>query len=530
VRDLQFPGRSPAYAVGAMAATSVPLATLTALDILRAGGNALDAAVGATALLGVIEPQSTGIGGDCFCLYQPAGGAVLALNGSGRAPGASDPQALRRLGMTALEPTSAHAVTVPGALCAWETLIEAHGRKSLEELLQPAIRHAEEGFAVTPRVAFDWALETHKLRATGADDFLPGGAAPAAGTIFRQPRLAATLRRIAREGAKAFYEGEIAAGMVETLRDRGGVHTLEDFAAGRGAAQFVAPIRTAWRGYEVWECPPNGTGLMALMLLGILDGMDLGADPYGVRRLHAHAEAARLVYRDRDAFIADPAHGGDAVARLLRPQYLDSLRALIDPARALPNLPPAGEGALSAHRDTVTVSVVDRDGNACSLINSTFQSFGSGIVSARDGIVLHNRGHGFTLQEGHPNELGPHKRPLHTILPGMLTRDGRAVMPFGVMGGYYQPMGHVWLLTNLLQYGLDLQEAIDFPRLLPRHGLLEVERGFSDATRASLRGLGQVVVVPTEPLGGAQAVWIDRARGVLIGGSDPRKDGCALGY
>ncbi len=530
VRDFHQPGRSPVYATSAMAATSMPLASLTALEVLRAGGNALDAAVAAVALLGVIEPQSTGIGGDCFCLYKAAGGPVVAMNGSGFAPAAASIEALAELGVTELEATSAHTVTVPGAVAAWEALLERHGRKGLDELLQPAIRYAEHGFVVAPRVAFDWASEVPKLERTAAHALLPGGAAPRAGQVLRLPALARTLRRIAAQGSRAFYEGELAARMVATLRARGGLHDLADFAAMRTAAEFVAPISANWRGVEVWQCPPNGAGLMVLMMLGILDGLPTPADPVGALRLHRHAEAARLVLRDRDAFIADPARGEIPVARLLDPGYLAGLRGLIDDQRALPRLPLPGEAVLPRHSDTVYVSVVDRDGNACSFINSIFQSFGSGIVSAKDGIVLHNRGFGFTLRTGHPNALAPRMRPMHTIIPGMLTRGDRALMPFGVMGSHYQPVGQSWLLTNLLEHGMDLQEAIDCARVMPRDGLLQVERGVSAQARRGLEARGHALVVPDEPLGGAQAVWIDHERGVLVGGSDPRKDGCALGY
>src|SRR5579875_1853654 len=275
MRDFHFPGRSPVYANEAMAATSMPAATLVALDVLRAGGNALDAAVAAAAVLAVIEPQSTGIGGDCFCLYAPAkSGEVVALNGSGRAPAAASLEQFERLGISAFDVTSPHTVTVPGAISAWETLLRAHGRKGLDELLQPAIRYAEEGFPVHPRVAHDWEEVAEKLRTTGVHAFLPNGRAPAPGDRFRQPALAQTLRAIARDGAKAFYEGPIAADMVATLRARGGLHTEEDFAAGLHAAEFVRPIHTSWRGYEVWECPPNGSGLLVLMLLGILGGFE----------------------------------------------------------------------------------------------------------------------------------------------------------------------------------------------------------------------------------------------------------------
>lgn len=530
MRDFHLAGRSPVYATNGMAATSMPAASLAAIDVLRNGGNALDAAVAAVALLGVIEPQSTGIGGDCFCLYKPSGSAVVALNGSGRAPMAADVATLAGLGVTALSPESAHCVTVPGALAAWETLLAHHGRRGLDELLQPAIRAAEEGFVVAPRVAFDWAEAAPKLRRTGATGFLRDGEALKPGDLFRQPALARSLRRIARDGAKAFYEGEIAARMVALLRARGGLHDEGDFAALPATVGFVAPITRRWRGYDVWQCPPNGSGLLVLMLLGILEGLPITDDPLAPLRLHRHAETGRLVYRDRDALLCDPAQHSMPLERLLGDRYLAALRELIHDDRALPALPTAGEMLLPAHKDTVYVSVVDRDGNACSFINSIFQNFGSGLLVEQDGIMLHNRGFSFSLEPGHPNAIAPGKRPMHTIIPGMLTKDGETVMPFGVMGGHYQPFGQSWFLSNLIDYGMDIQEALDCPRFLPRLGELQIERGIPDAARRTLAALGHRLVVPEEPLGGGQAIWIDRDRGVLVGGSDPRKDGCALGY
>jgi gamma-glutamyltranspeptidase / glutathione hydrolase len=530
MRDLHLPGRSPVYATHAMAATSMPAATLTALDVLRDGGNAMDAAIAAAAVLGVIEPQSTGIGGDCFCLWAAPGKPVVALNGSGRAPAAASVDWFEQHGITALENTSAHAVTIPGAVSAWETLLAAHGTRGLDSLLQPAIRFAEEGWPVHHRVAIDWDGVVGKLKKNGATAFLPGGAAPKPGDIFVQKPLAATLRAIARGGAKAFYEGAVAADMVAALRAHGGLHTEADFAAGLKGAEFVTPIHSAWRGYEIWECPPNGSGLLVLMLAGILEGFDPVSDPLSPERLHRHIEAARLVYRDRDAFLADPAQVEVPVARLTSPEYLAKLRALIDPAKALPNLPAAGEAMLPPHRDTVYLCVVDRDGNACSFINSLFQSFGSGILAAESGVMLHNRGYGFRIERGHPNCIAPGKRPMHTIIPGLLTKDGQAVMPFGVMGGHFQPMGQTLFLSNLLEYGLDIQEALDLPRLFPYQGTLEIESGIPAATVAALRRMGHAPSLVERPHGGGQAIWIDRARGVLVGGSDPRKDGVALGY
>jgi gamma-glutamyltranspeptidase / glutathione hydrolase len=532
LRDFHAPGRSPVYATHGMAATAVPAATLTALDVLRAGGNAIDAAVAAVAVLGVIEPQSTGIGGDCFCLYAPAGQKnVIALNGSGRAPAAASIDFFEERGITALENTSAHSVTVPGAISAWETLVAAHGRKGLDELLQPAIRFAEEGWPIGPRVASDWAANEGKLRKNRAEAFLPNGAAPGVGDVFVQKNLAETLRTVAKEGSRGFYEGRVAADMVATLRASGGLHTEADFAAGRTVAGFVEPIHARWNGYDVWQCPPNGQGLLVLMILGILGGFESAADgPLGTTRLHRHVEAARFAYRDRDAFLADPGQAPVPVEKLLSAEYLAGLRGLIHDDRAIPELPAAGEALVPMHKDTTYLCVVDRDGNACSLINSLFEGFGSGILAASSGVMMQNRGFGFRIQRGHPNCIAPNKRPMHTIIPGMVTKDGEAVMPYGVMGGHFQPMGHSLFLTNMLEYGLDIQQAIDLPRLMPYGGKVQIERGVPSVVVDRLARMGHQLELIDKPHGGGQAIWIDRARGVLVGGSDPRKDGAAMGY
>jgi len=532
MRDFHLPGRSPVYATSGMAATSMPAATLTALDVLRAGGNALDAAVAACAVLGVIEPQSTGIGGDCFCLYAPAGtGRVIALNGSGKAPAAASIDWFESQGIAAIENTSAHSVTVPGAVNAWETLLAAHGTKGLDELLQPAIRFAAEGWPVHSKVASDWKAGEEKLRKNGAHAFLPGGKAPAAGDRFVQANLAETLRAIAKHGANAFYEGPIAEDMVATLREKGGLHTMEDFHGGLTNAEFVTPISINWRGYDVYQCPPNGSGMIALMVLGMLRGIDSAPDgPLGTLRYHRHIEAARLAYRDRDAFLADPAHADVPVARLTGEQYLAGLRRLISDEKAMAHMPAAGEAMLPVHRDTVYLCVVDRDGNACSFINSLFQGFGSGILADKSGVMLQNRGFGFRVERGHPNCIAPRKRPMHTIIPGMVMKDGQVVMPYGVMGGHFQPMGHSLFLTNMLEYGMDIQEAIDHPRLFPYQGKVEIERGIPADVVDRLARMGHVPVMADRPHGGGQAIWIDRERGFLVAGSEPRKDGLALGY
>ncbi len=537
MRDFHLPGRSPAMGLNGMAATSMPVATLAALDILRAGGNALDGAIAAAAVLAVAEPQSTGIGGDCFCLYAPASGGVIAMNGSGKAPAGATPEALRAAGLTSMVNTSAHSVTIPGAISAWEALNKAHGKLELGALLQPAIGYAENGFSVSARVSADWADSVGKLsqHPASARRFLKDGRAPAFGDRFVQPELAATLRAIAKGGARAFYEGGIAADMVRTLREAGGLHTEADFAEGLDTAVFVEPITRHWRGLDVHQCPPNGSGLLVLMLLGILDGFpEAAGGPLSVTRLHRHVEAARLVYRDRDAFLADPWQSDVPVERLLSDPYLDRLRAMIADERAMPDVPPAGDLDWEKHKDTIYLSVVDRDGNACSFINSLFEGFGTGILAEGCGVMLQNRGFGFRLQEGHPNCIAPGKRPMHTIIPGMVMKDGRAIMPYGVMGGHFQPMGQTLFLSNHFEFGLDVQEALDLPRVFPapgaNHRTIQVENGLPPEVRHGLEALGHGIATINKPHGGGQAILIDRERGVLIGGSDPRKDGCAMGY
>lgn len=535
MRDFHSPGRSPVFATRGMAATSMPAASLAAVDTLRAGGNAMDAAIAAAAVLAVVEPQSTGIGGDCFCLYAPAGeGRVVAMNGSGWAPAGATPERLRADGLTAMDATSAHSVTVPGAVSAWVKLNAAHGRLGLDQILAPAIRLAEEGHPVHPRVASDWESSVGKLskHEATARHFLKDGRAPEIGDVFYQKALGATLRKIAAEGARGFYEGSVAADMVAALQAAGGSHTEADFAAGADMAQFVEPIQTRWKGLDIFQCPPNGSGLLVLSMLGTLGGFEtpLG-DPLSVKRMHRHAEVARLAYRDRDGFLADPSKVDVPVAKLTSPDYTAKLRALIDDEKAMREMPPAGLAEmLPKHRDTVYLCVVDEDGNVCSFINSLFESFGSGILAESSGVMLHNRGFGFRLEEGHPNCIAPGKRPMHTIIPGMVMQDGQPLMPYGVMGGHFQPMGQTWFLSNHFEYGLDVQAALDLPRLFPYAGKLQVERGIPSSAIDQLARMGHVPELIDKPHGGGQAILIDRKRGVLVGGSDPRKDGCALGY
>ncbi len=528
LRDFHYPGRSTVHATRAMAATSHPAATLTAIETLRSGGNAVDAAVAACAVLCVIEPAMTGLGGDCFCLFAPAGGdRVIALNGSGHAPAAAEAGWFREHGIAELDPCSAHAVTVPGAVDAWSTLVRDHGRKSLDELLRPAIAFAEEGFVAHARVAADWAAEESKLLhdETARERFRPNGRPVAEGDIFRQPELAGTLRKIAAEGRDGFYTGSVAEDIVACLRAKGGLHTLDDFAAQQ--AEYVEPVSTDYRGYRVHECPPNGVGIITLLILNMLEALEPPRDPLSADRMHLFLEAVKLAFRDRNAFVADPRMSDVPVDLLLSKDYARELAALIDPKRAATNLPPAG---IPRHEDTTYLCVVDEDGNAISFINSIFQAFGSGILAPKSGVLLQNRGFGFVLDERHPNCIAGRKRPMHTIIPAMVTKDGAAVMPFGVMGGHYQPAGQSWVLSSMLDCELDVQAALDLPRLFAFDGKVDLERGVPEAAAAVLRERGHDVRRIEKPHGGGQAIWIDRERGTLSGGSDPRKDGCALGY
>lgn len=526
MRDFHLPGRSPVFALNGMCATSHPLGAQVAIGILQAGGNAMDAAIAGALLLGICEPQMTGIGGDCFVLFTPPGeDRVLALNGSGRAPAALSAAAMRAKGWAAVDPVSPESVTVPGAVDAFCRLSADWGRLGLDALLAPAIRYAEEGVPVAPRVAFDWAIAEGRLKGVAHDFYLLGGAAPRPGQVFRAPGQAEVLRRIAAEGRAGFYEGAVAEDMVASLNALGGCHTLEDFAA--TACDYVEPVSGSYRGIELVEHPPNGQGATALLMANILSHFDLAAlAPFGAARAHLEAEAAKLAYDARNRFLADADHTS-RLAHMLAPETAARLASLIDLERAMPDPAPLTE---SVHRETIYITVVDRDRMAVSLIYSIFSSFGSGLASSRFGIGFQNRGSGFTLAEGHPNEAGGGKRPMHTIIPAMLRENGRLTAAFGVMGGAYQPAGHVRLLSNMADFGLDAQAAVDAPRSFPDPGGMRVERGYGAEVRAALSAMGHSVAVPEVPLGGAQMIRIDHSSGVLEGASDPRKDGCALGY
>ncbi|MBB3913040.1 gamma-glutamyltransferase [Rhizobium fabae] len=530
MRNFEMPGRSIAVGRNGMAATSHPMATLTAIDILKAGGKAIDAAVGACAVQCVVEAGSTGIGGDCFALLASNGNDdVVAYNGSGRTPAAAHFEWYRDNGITSIERSSPHAVTVPGAVDAWARLVADHGRMSLAEILAPAIALARDGYGITPRVAADLSNQRDMLLRDPSTRriFLVDDEVPPVGSVQRQPELAQTLETIAALGRDGFYRGPVAEDMVARLNSLGGLHTLEDFASAAG--EYVKPISATYRGWTVHECPPNGQGIIALMILKILERFERRGDPLGVDNLHIEVEATRLAYAARDRRIADTEVSDVPVEFLLSDELADSLAAKID-LNGVADAAAAFDGA--EHSDTVYISVVDKDRNVASFINSIFHPYGSGLMAPNSGVLFHNRGQSFGMKQGHPNAIGPRKRPMHTIIPGLVTRQGKTVLSFGVMGGHYQAMGHAHFLSKLFDFGLDIQSAIDLPRLFPLPGTatVEAEALLRTSIAHDFEARGFKVVAPNWAIGGAQAIWIDDQHNTLLGGSDHRKDGCALGY
>jgi gamma-glutamyltranspeptidase / glutathione hydrolase len=511
-----------------MCASSHPLGASTAVNVLRQGGNAIDAAVSAVAVHCVVEPDKVGIGGDNFTILKKPGEQAIGYNGSGRAGQAADADWLKTSGLKQIAADSVHSITVPGAIDAWDRLLKDHGTITLGEALQPAIEFAENGYPVSPRVAWDWSGLVDKLkRDEGATKhYLIDGKAPEVGQVLTAPALAASLREIARQGRDAFYAGVLTDDIVTTLQAKGSLLSHEDFAATQG--EYVTPLSTSYGEYDLLENPPNGQGATALILLNIFNHLDFSnLDPAGAGRFHLQVEATRLAYEVRNRYIADPKLADVPLEKLLDPAFAERLAAEISPRKRIAD-PVVTVNGLDSN--TVYLTVVDKDRMAVSFINSLFQWFGSGIVTVKTGISLHNRGHGFVTDPAHPNCIAPGKRPLHTIIPAMLMRNGEAVMPFGVMGGHYQAAGHAHFLSNIIDFGMDVQEALDGTRAFYMGDQLCVEQAMPEATITGLQARGHEVVAIAQPHGGGQAILIDWKNGALAGGSDPRKDGQAYGY
>ncbi len=543
-----FATRSPVLARHGMAATSQPLATQAALEILQAGGSAVDAAIAANAVLGLVEPTGSGLGGDLFALVWDADESrLVGLNGSGRSPRSLDLSHLRaRLaeeGLERIPPYGPLPVSVPGCADGWLMLHERFGKLDLEQVLAPAIRYAEEGAPISQVIAYYWAKGVAKLSDFPhfKETFAPSGQAPAAGEIFANPALARTYRALAQGGREAFYSGEIAAKIAAAVQELGGYLEVTDLEEHHG--EWVTPLSVDYRGYRLWELPPNGQGLAALEMLNILEGYDLRSMGYGsADYAHLFLEAKKLAFADRARFYADPAMAEIPIQGLLSKEYAARQRARIDLAHAAELVAPGDPQAIE-EGDTVYLCTADSDGNMVSLIQSNFRGMGSGVTPEGLGFCLQDRGQLFTLEEGHPNVYAPGKRPFHTIIPAFLTRGGKPLLAFGVMGGATQPQGHVQIVVNLVDFDMNVQEAGDAPRLLHQgsaqptgepmrgSGRVSIESGYGSwEVLRELVERGHAVGWNLGSYGGYQGILFDEEHGVFQGASESRKDGQAAGY
>ena len=527
MRDFQKPDRSEVFSSNGMIATSHPLAAKIGLDAMSKGGNAIDAAITAALMLVLCEPQSTGLFGDAFAIIKSKKSkSVIGLNGSGKAPMSLTSETLLSKNMKEIPLNSAHAVTVPGAVALFEEVADKFGNLGLKELCTKPIKYAEEGVVVSPRVSFDW--DTHRKKLIGPSEkfYLNSGKPYKAGSLFKAPMQAEVLRQIAAHGSKGFYQSDITIDLVNSLKELGGAHTLADFDNVK--VEYVDPVYAGLKdGSTLIELPPNGQGVTAIMMKKLMEYCNIeqfNADSY--ERVHLEAEIAKLAYSARDNFIGDPNFSDNKQNVFLDGSYLEQLSKEVSLGRLLnDNLQ---DNFFTRNKDTVLICAADNAGNAISLIFSTFHAFGSGLCSKKYGLLFHNRGAGFVLKKNHPNELLGGKRPLHTIIPAILKEKDGSMMPFGVMGGQYQANGHARILSNIKDYGMELQESLNFPRSFYFDGVLNLEQGYPKEIRDKLLKIGYNVEEATIPIGGAQLVRIDSS-GVLVGASDPRKDGCALG-
>jgi gamma-glutamyltranspeptidase/glutathione hydrolase len=535
--------RSAAVGKHGMIATSQALASAAGLKVLQDGGNAIDAAITAAAVLAVVEPSMNGIGGDLLAIVWDAKTKRLhALDATGRSAHTATPDEFAKRGHKTMPGGGPLTVDVPGVVDGWQQLLTRFGTIGMARALQPAIRYAREGFPVQEIMADDWSDAVKRLSQdpAAARTFLPNGVAPAHGEIFANPRLANSLELIAKGGRDAFYKGPIARAIIADMRARNGLLDERDFTD--HTSDWVEPIRTSYRGVEVLEMPPSTQGFVALEMLNILEGFDIkGLGHNTADYLHVVTEAKKIAFADRAAYLADRgAMPAGALGTLLSKDYAATRRKEIDMTRtgtyragALAGGPTAGGDVDFAGRDlgdTIYMTAADGQGNVISLIQSLFSSFGAGIVAGDTGITLHNRGSGFNLTPGHPNQIAPHKRPLHTLVPAMVLRDGRPWVSFGVMGGDNQAQAHAQVVMNLVDFGMNIQAAGEAARM--RHGgdSLQLESGIGDDVRKALAARGHELRDGRGAMGGFQGILIDPRTGVLMGGSDPRKDGLAIGW
>ena len=527
--------RSTVLAKHGMVATSQPLAAVAGMRVLMQGGNAVDAAIASAAVLNVVEPVSTGVGGDMFALvWNNREKSVRAINGSGRSPVGQTIDSLEAEGHRTMPQSGVHSVTVPGAVHGWETLLEECGTMPLSTLLEPAIKYADEGFPVSDIIAFQWSGQEEKLgRLPSGQEMLLNGRAPKHGEMMRIPTLARTLQTIAEGGSKAFYNGDIAAKMAAFIQEQGGCMETDDLSS--HTSDWEEPISIDYRGVKCWECPPNGQGVAALEALNIIEGFDIAAMGAQTPDTYHHLiEAMRLAFADAFKYVADPGHSWVPTEELLSKDFAGQRRGLIDPQRAMATVP---YGKVHGGSDTVYISAVDEEGNACSFIYSIYSNFGSGLVVPGTGIVLHNRGGLFSMERVHANALTGGKRPYHTIIPGLATKDDELYLCYGVMGAFMQPQGHLQVISNLVDHGMDPQQALNALRFIVTEHDLALEEGLSKDVLSDLQHRGHNARTIdgywrglSGGFGGAQLIQRDADTGVLRGASEPRKDGCAVGW
>ena len=534
--------RSEVIAPHGMAATSQPLATQIALDILKAGGSAVDAAIAANAALGLMEPTGCGIGGDLFAIVWDAKKEELTgLNASGRAPALMTVDYFRENGIDSVPPFGPLPVSVPGAVDGWFELHERYGRLPMSDLLRPAIEYAENGFPVSEVIAYYLELSERRYAEYPgfAETWMPNGRPPKKGEMFRNPRLASTYRQIADGGRDAFYKGDIARRIDEYMQEQGGLLRYDDLAAHE--SEWVTPVSSSYRGWDVYELPPNGQGIAALQILNILEGYDVASMGFGsADYIHTFVEAKKLAFEDRARFYADMDFVDVPVDELISKPYAAKRRELIDPEKASTSLP-SGESILE-EGDTIYLTVADSDGNMVSLIQSNYRGMGSGMTPGDLGFMLQDRANSFSLSPDHANVVEPGKRPFHTIIPAFVMKDGQPLMSFGLMGGSMQPQGHAQIIVNLVDFGMNLQEAGDAARInhtgssqpngsrMNDGGTVRLENGFSEEVRAELEARGHTLGEGNGSFGGYQAIYFDEAEGVYYGASEVRKDGQAAGY
>ena len=528
MRNLHFSGRSNIVASSGMAATSQPLSSLEAISILKKGGNAIDAAIAASAVQAVIEPNSTSIGGDCFALVSLKGKNPISVNGSGIAPLNNNIDFFENNKIQKIETTSPHSVTIPGALHAWHSMHQKFGCLDFHELFISAENYARNGFPIHEVVANSWLENKNKLKKHSATNsiFLKNNNPYLFGEIHKNINLANTFNSIQLNGIKDFYQGYIAEDMVNTLNEAGGLHSIDDFA--KQDTVFSDSLSNDYKNVRLHQCPPNGPGITVLIMMAILEKFDFqNIKALSSDRFHLQAEISKIAYEQREGNIGDPKYNNFDCNKLIEKNFIDNLYSKI----SMDKIYKPKNHSITAHPDTIYISVVDRDQNAVSFINSCCFAFGSGITSNKTGVLLHNRGVNFRIERGHPNMIEGHKRPLHTIIPGLVTdMQNNPILSYGVMGGQYQPVGHAHVLQNIFDFGLSIQEAIDFPRAFVLENNFKLEKSIPEKILNELKIKGHNVEYSNNTHGGGQAIFIDRSKGVLIGASDPRKDGCAIGY